>query len=64
MYFLSVLLIFVVLYLLEYALFSFIFMIFPVSSFIFLLVMVVLILFINPFIAYIMGELLIANKFI
>ncbi len=64
MYFLSILLIYVVLYLIEYGIFSFIFMIFPVSSYIFLAVMLFLIILVNPLITYVIGEILIDNKFI
>ncbi len=64
MYFLSILLIYFVLYLIEYGIFSFIFMIFPVSSYIFLAIMLFLIVLVNPLITYIIGEILIDNKFI
>lgn len=64
MYFLSILLIYFVLYLIEYGIFSFIFVIFPVSSYIFLAIMLFLIVLVNPLITYIIGEILIDNKFI
>ena len=64
MYFLSILLIYFVLYLIEYGIFSFIFMIFSVSSYIFLAIMLFLIVLVNPLITYIIGEILIDNKFI
>ena len=64
MYFLSIFLIYFVLYLIEYGIFSFIFMIFPVSSYIFLAIMLFLIVLVNPLITYIIGEILIDNKFI
>ena len=63
-YFLSILLIYFVLYLIEYGIFSFIFVIFPVSSYIFLAIMLFLIVLVNPLITYIIGEILIDNKFI